>query len=250
MAGSDDEFLGAALAAFEGQDEGEQDEPNNDCDLCGLCIKPGEKSKYSKFQLERLHLDCFNGLHCLERMTYKSERLRKHVLTCRTNDVDKFKIISLSLVKPKHKRSLVTRQETMHFVETMIRSTNVKRKTAYLLLPKDQFICWQMFKCRLKEKDAEDKWDEDSTNPSLLQYDEDDQLCVPVKKPTEISSSDKITQEKRLSKTSSTVDKDSGASKLAGKGAMPLSSARDLSDIHGGLFGGLSQNKPGPLRAH
>lgn len=239
---SDDEFLGATLAAFGLSSASLID--SKCCQLCDLVIDEGDSSKHGKYGFTELHKVCFNGLHCVERMTEKSQKLLKQVKNTLAKDVEKFKAIALSLVtKGKGTRSKAVRTEALNFIELLTRTASAKRKTSHILLPEDQYIAWHMFHCRMTEAASKDKWQRQSRDEQLAEYD-DGELCVKVKKPTEISSSDKISSSKVMGTKGRDIEKDVGEHQLMARPDLPLGLNRGLDHLTSGMFGiGRSLNR-------
>ena len=235
---SDDEFLGAALEAF---GSASMEELGVDHDVCGLCDLQIEaahyKSNHPKMTFEVLHKACFNGLRALERLMANNPKLAKQVLACRQKDQEKFKVIACSLVtKEKGKRSRDALNEVTEYVEKLTRTTTVKRKGAYVLLPEDQFIAWHMFNSRMSERAAMAKWEKDSQNVELAEV-EDGILVVLVKKPTEVSRSDKLASSKEMGSNSARLDKQTAMKNMNNKADMHLAADRGISQLSSGVFG-------------
>jgi hypothetical protein len=233
---SDDELLGSVMGMFDDEDASTVASVE-DCDLCARCIDKGDKSNHPKMGFKCLHLDCFNALKCLERLASKDQKLQIQIASCRAKDPEKFKCIAFTLSKQKHKRTQASREQVVQYIEVLTRTVNVKKKKAFLLLPKDQFIAWHMMNCRLSETDAKAKWEDCAHDPDLVVEDDDGEVCVKVKKPTEISQSDTLASTKSVTSASKTMDKASASKRLSEKPDIPLSANSNVSQLSLGLFG-------------
>ena len=123
------------------------------------------------------------------------------------------------------RRTSTQRSEMVTFVSTLTRSTNLKRKSRYLLLPRDQFIAWHCFHLRLSEEKASRLWKDKLNDPKAHIEEEDGETCIAVKQPTEISSADKIERSKAIQDAPQRINRDDADRQMQDPNAVPLSHA-------------------------
>ena len=158
------------------------------------------------------------------------------------------------MTKEKHKRAADTRDEAIQFIEVLCRETSAKRKHAYILLDEEQFMAYHIFNFRMSETRAKSSWESALRNDDLAEK-EDGRWCAWVRKPTEVTSTDKISSKKSLQAGSSKVDASTGLKNLSSKAEAPLAVGRGPSDLTSGLFGSLGRAPPSsrdkePQRLH
>lgn len=94
---------------------------------------------------------------------------------------------------------LLNKEKAVRFVETMTRSNSIKRKTRYLFMNNEEFVAWHMFYWQMSEDRAKGKWKSDLAKPNAYtEKDDEGELVLAVKKPTEISATDKPQSNKTM----------------------------------------------------
>ena len=172
-------------------------------------------------------------------MMDKSPQLTNNVTECKNNDMEKFKAVVMSLVtSAKHTRTSEARSASIIFVETLTRSSSVKRVTSYLLLSLPEYIAWQKFHFNLSREDAEDKWFAAlNRKDAHVEENDDGELVLATRKPTEIAMTDQMTHAKSKQSNPVAMGFQKAENLLNQKVSMPL-----VSDLNSTLFAGSSKS--------
>ena len=102
------------------------------------------------------------ALRALERMCEKSKKVTAQVEKCRTVNPETFRAIAVALkTQEKHSRTQAMRERAVTFITTMVRSLSVQRKTGYLLLTKDEYVCYKGFNSGMPKDVALKNWEID-----------------------------------------------------------------------------------------
>ena len=166
-------------------------------------------------------------------MIDKSPQLKTNVQECRKNDIEKFKAVVMSLqTTSKHSRTTDQRVASIDFVETLTRSSSVKRVTTYLLLSLPEFIAWQKFHFDLSKEDATDKWFVMlNRKDAHVEENDDGELVLATRKPTELAMTDQMSHSKSKQIAPVPMDSQKADNLLGEKVSMPL-----VKDLNSTLF--------------
>lgn len=168
------------------------------CGICALDLNMETTAGLRQMGRRWYHNECINARRCLERMMGKDEELREVLKRMQFEDPAKYNGIVLSLRSAPGARNSSTRSNTRHFISEMCAETAVSRKSSVLLLGRRQFVAWYVHNELMEREEAEKKWEEDCLAPDVQKEEEDGEVRLAVKMPTEIAGAESFAKRRRI----------------------------------------------------
>jgi hypothetical protein len=166
--------------------------------ICSFCHK--SVSVEERYRKCLAHKKCYCAKRCLDTMASSSQELKSQMDVLRKRDPEKFGVMLQALRSDDYNRSGGQREKAKHFVIEFSRSTAISRKSGYLLLTLNQYTVFMEHTEGMSKRQAKRSWQLalDKSN-AYTEEDEDGELVLAVKKPTEINLEDKIEEKRRRS---------------------------------------------------
>ncbi|CAK0892560.1 unnamed protein product [Prorocentrum cordatum] len=139
--------------------------------MCQLCLLGGETAEFSKFKkfgLGPLHIDCFNACQALERTLNARPSLKSRVMALLNTDPEKFRTIALAMLsKNKHEKRQVQRVQVLDFCEELVAVDSTTTKEKVIFLHHRAYIQWFKMREGLSDEEAAKQWNEDINDPDV-----------------------------------------------------------------------------------
>lgn len=190
-----------------------------DSEPCHVCLVPlggSQKADVTAALGPRQvsHKACYNAAHCLKRMTSKlsdslDEGGKNRLRQLKEQDLEKWRGMCTALVADAQSaRTTAQRQKVRSWVEELVSTTKVARKTGVILLSKRQYVAWFGLREGLPSAEALRMWEEDVADPQVYKERDADEIFVAVRKPTEVYYEESMEKRRRVEQRTDGLEED------------------------------------------